>query len=491
MKLFLTSAADESATATVREALTTGGHTVSGREDLGQCQVTIVLLPETPAPDALVRVWDDVTAAQARSLPIVGAALGEPSRLVPPAAAIPHDGGWVALIDDGEHAENLLEALRARDHHDATGSADVTVSTPSERLRQTMTSRVEMVRMRVPLRRSTKASNSEAPVVPHSSVFVSYSRSDKRAEAICKELESRGLTVFVDKESIPGAANFRISLAGFIRSADAFVLLLSPNVTRNPKYVRMELELAASYGKKIIPVRLRPMRSMPDGFDFVVSGLQYIDLYPNFSVGMDKLAAALGADAGVAGEPSTVRERAHRMAQNTLGKLDEHQVVAKAKTAAPAAAAGAAVAVMGMMKLLSREQEHQAQEVRAAQQEAENTYIEKTTKLIRHALLEVQRAGSMSPQDYRQEFRPKYMFVLGGLSELQPPRQDIKQRHDQLVTDLRDLLDQFDKTAETAERGDDAAHTCSLDRLNTTYAETLDSALAWMHDAAQVSGTST
>lgn len=490
MRLFLASAAADETTVAIRDALETSGHTMTGRDGLDQSDLAVVLLPEVPEPTAIVRTWDDVGAAQANHVPIVGVSLGEPSRLPPAAAAIPHRGEWVILTDQGDSAERLLAAIDAAGRPNGAAPKDVALAGRSTLLRHNLPSRVDRIRKGLRRRHQRESRGGEETVVRSVSVFVSYARSDKQAPRVCTELRARGFDVFVDKESIPGAADFRISIARGIRSADAFVLLLSPSVTRNPKYVRMELELAESYRKRIIPVRLRPTRTMPEGFDFVVSGLQYIDLYPDFSNGVDRLVTALRGDDDAEQQPRTARDRAHRMAQNVRGKFDEHQVMEKAKTVAPAMAAGALAAVAGMAELLSKQQARQAEVVRAAEEDALNTYVDKTTQLLRHALEEVHRATGMKPQEYREEFRPAYMFVLGGLSEVRPPRGDIKQRHDQLVADLRDLLTKFDSTARMAERGDEAAYARSVDRLNEQYAETLGSALEWLHDAAQASATS-
>jgi hypothetical protein len=89
-------------------------------------------------------------------------------------------------------------------------------------------------------------------------VFISYARGDgDTANQLAKELESRGLSVFFDKEVLVAGTDFRQEIAQALRTARSVVVLLSAN-TKRSSWVQEELSsvLEQDGGPKVIPVLL-------------------------------------------------------------------------------------------------------------------------------------------------------------------------------------------------------------------------------------------
>ena len=88
-----------------------------------------------------------------------------------------------------------------------------------------------------------------------------------------------------DGTSIPGGAAWRASIEDGIRSTDAFLVLLSPNVVESPRYLREELDFARSADRPIIPVYLKMIERLPEGFGLTLGGVERIDLFPSSHAG--------------------------------------------------------------------------------------------------------------------------------------------------------------------------------------------------------------
>lgn len=120
--------------------------------------------------------------------------------------------------------------------------------------------------------------------MPHA--FLSYSRKDKAfVNQLYATLESQGFQVWVDWEDIPPSVDWMREIEQGIRSADNFVLIISPDsITSRVCYI--ELQYALSLNKHLIPVLYRDV-TMPKKF----SRRQTDILTP-----MDQVYSALGVE---------------------------------------------------------------------------------------------------------------------------------------------------------------------------------------------------
>lgn len=86
-------------------------------------------------------------------------------------------------------------------------------------------------------------------------VFISYGRADSEELAFQVKgwLETEGLTVWLDYAAIPPGVDFQHHIRDGISRAHNFVFLMSPHAV-NSAYCRMEIDLAVSLGKRIVPV---------------------------------------------------------------------------------------------------------------------------------------------------------------------------------------------------------------------------------------------
>ena len=88
-------------------------------------------------------------------------------------------------------------------------------------------------------------------------VFISYAREDTDfVDRLGEALESAGKTAWIDRESIPGAAEWRTEIQEGIDQADAFVAILSPDWTGSVACGH-EIDYAVERNKRIVPLRLR------------------------------------------------------------------------------------------------------------------------------------------------------------------------------------------------------------------------------------------
>ena len=89
--------------------------------------------------------------------------------------------------------------------------------------------------------------------MPH--LFLAYSRDDRRImEPLRDTLRRYGLRVWTDEHLRPGTPDWEVTIERQIRSAGAFVVLLSPHASREGAYVRNEIRLALLHDRPIVPV---------------------------------------------------------------------------------------------------------------------------------------------------------------------------------------------------------------------------------------------
>jgi WD40 repeat protein len=87
-------------------------------------------------------------------------------------------------------------------------------------------------------------------------VFISYARRDQAAvRRWCDALAEHGRTLWVDWEGIPPSAEWMTEIEDGIRSADAFVFMLSP-ASLASTVCRQEMDIAIALAKRLVPVMI-------------------------------------------------------------------------------------------------------------------------------------------------------------------------------------------------------------------------------------------
>jgi TIR domain len=101
---------------------------------------------------------------------------------------------------------------------------------------------------------------------PVKKVFLSYDGADERAaREISASLKNAGFEVWDPAREILPASNFTASLQDALNTADAMVVLLSPDFSGS-KYLQYEVEFALGterFSGRLIPVLLRETKDYP------------------------------------------------------------------------------------------------------------------------------------------------------------------------------------------------------------------------------------
>jgi hypothetical protein len=93
-------------------------------------------------------------------------------------------------------------------------------------------------------------------------VFISYTRVDAEfVRGLHADLIQQGLDAWVDWEDIPPSSEWRQEVYRAVQGANAFVAVLSPEFGKS-KVCAEELAEALKYGKRIVPIVCRPVRSV-------------------------------------------------------------------------------------------------------------------------------------------------------------------------------------------------------------------------------------
>jgi WD40 repeat protein len=124
--------------------------------------------------------------------------------------------------------------------------------------------------------------------------FVSYSRKDQATVLrIASALGDAGWNVWVDREDVPPASEWREELASGIRAAHTFVFVISQRSVESD-YCRWELAEAVRLGKRLIPVVIEDVREAPPQ----LAARQYVFMRPedDFDDELNKLITALATD---------------------------------------------------------------------------------------------------------------------------------------------------------------------------------------------------
>ncbi|MBA3871599.1 MAG: toll/interleukin-1 receptor domain-containing protein [Anaerolineae bacterium] len=140
-------------------------------------------------------------------------------------------------------------------------------------------------------------------------IFISYAKVDTYSLAIQLQIELRQLpdvTVWMDETLIPGES-WAAQIQSEIRRCDVVVVLLSPDVNREPdgekghSFVINEIEFAQRRHKPIIPV----MAQATD-IPIQIATLQYIDFTRNQSIGLRRLTQEIARRIGIVDPPPPI-----------------------------------------------------------------------------------------------------------------------------------------------------------------------------------------
>lgn len=104
-------------------------------------------------------------------------------------------------------------------------------------------------------------------MVEKSSIMISYRAPDRAvADEIYRELDSVGLSPWMDYRGIQPGSKWRDELLKQVRRCDAFVALLTPDYVQS-EHCRMELFVARSRGCPILPVMLQDAFEILDRYE--------------------------------------------------------------------------------------------------------------------------------------------------------------------------------------------------------------------------------
>lgn len=489
MEIRVVPAADKAKIDLIRRRLEEAGHTVtvglndvsaapsknteSARANSTEATGLVIAVADSDIdPASVVRLWTELTEAERQGLPILAAKTSE-SDLPAAITALPHTGQWIYVqpIEGVGYAE-LLGAVTALSHG-PDANAHAKSAQPALVLAK-IRSRAEHIRYRLPRHGSEPAAANET--ARRSRVFVAYSREDHViVDAICSRLDREGYDVWRDTKSIPGGAQWRDEIAAAISEVDFVLVLLSSNVTKKPRYPKVEVHIADSHQKKIIPILLEDIPLPPKGFEYTLAGLECVALYRNFDDGIHELFVALGQDTRK--RKKGARDRAADALAETISTARRKELGKKAKTVV---VVGLGAATTALAVALARDEE----EAKKEQARRKRDYRDKVAERIRSVVQEVVLTKGMTPQEYRREFRPKVAKALGQLEATEPPTSEIAAAHAKVVNDLDNVIRNFDEAINELERGDSAAWTRAIYRLNDSWATGLGSSVDLLMQAS-------
>lgn len=118
-------------------------------------------------------------------------------------------------------------------------------------------------------------------------VFISYSRSDREiADAICRELKSKGLKYWMDTK-IPGGEFFDDEIIAALEKSNIVILIFSKNSNASP-HVTTEIANAFEMGKPIIVYRIDEIE--PEGkMQYYLANKNWLDSFPDYRTNLNTL----------------------------------------------------------------------------------------------------------------------------------------------------------------------------------------------------------
>jgi formylglycine-generating enzyme required for sulfatase activity len=148
---------------------------------------------------------------------------------------------------------------------------------------------------------------------PH--VFLSHVREDaERVERLAADLEARGIETWIDRHKIKPGQRWQKAIEDAIRSGAFFVASFSHAYSaRTRTYMNEELNLALEEVRLrpaetswFIPVRLDDCEipDLPIAPNVTVRSFQWLDMFPEWEMGVERLAGAIGPSS----RPARLRE---------------------------------------------------------------------------------------------------------------------------------------------------------------------------------------
>jgi hypothetical protein len=124
-------------------------------------------------------------------------------------------------------------------------------------------------------------------------VFISHSSKDKPvADAVCATFEANGIRCWVAPRDVPAGSNWSAAIVEAIQTSHVMVLIFSEHANTSGQIAR-EVELAASQGVTIVPIRVEdvtPARSL----QFFLSNIHWLDaLTPPLERRLHEIAAKI------------------------------------------------------------------------------------------------------------------------------------------------------------------------------------------------------
>ncbi len=109
-------------------------------------------------------------------------------------------------------------------------------------------------------------------------VFISYSSRDReKVLEIADRLQSAGLRLWVDRNKIPGGANYGVEIVRGIKDCKVLLLMASASSMRS-RNVKAEIQLAWRYERPYLPLLLEPMKQFPEQVEYWLEGWQWIEV---------------------------------------------------------------------------------------------------------------------------------------------------------------------------------------------------------------------
>jgi hypothetical protein len=109
-------------------------------------------------------------------------------------------------------------------------------------------------------------------------VFVSHASPDKaEAERLVQLLEGAGIPCWIAPRDVQMGTNYAGEIIDAIKATDVTLVLLSANAN-NSVFIPSEIERSASYGKRIVTVRIEPVTPSRN-LELFIGPRHWIDLF--------------------------------------------------------------------------------------------------------------------------------------------------------------------------------------------------------------------
>ena len=143
-------------------------------------------------------------------------------------------------------------------------------------------------------------------------VFISYSsKNSTAAQAICHELEDKGIKCWMAPRDIPGGKEYGDLIDDAILSCSIFLLVYSADSLVS-KWCKGELNVAFSEGKTIIPYRI-DATPLKGAMRIILNQTHWIEAYPDYKVCFNDLVTVV----------AQALEKTISAAENVTRKVDK------------------------------------------------------------------------------------------------------------------------------------------------------------------------